>query len=369
MEWKELKTETILRYITGYPKHRFLCYLSTKTGKHIVSRPLGITLNITEKCNLQCKMCNIWNRDTEREELSRDDILRMVSDMNKWGIKRLNLSGGEPLLRKNIVFEVLSLCQKYGIETGMVSNGWLIDRKTADQLISLDIGRISISVDGIGNTHDNIRGVNGSFNKAMRAIDNINRSREELEKRCVIHINSVICNENLDELIDIIDTARRFNSIIWLQALHNSGLGEKDPLWIPEHRMNKLNEVMDKIIDIKKNEKGIIGNPSKELMFVKAYFKDYVVKRNGCYAAFDTISIDSFGNVLPCWCLKSVGNIKDKSIMSIWNSDTYRKTIIDMQKCTYPCMLNCHFTPGSLSSLFYDMIYIPATRGLRKIKV
>jgi len=371
MEWSELKTDRIIGYAINYPKHRLLCHVTAKTGKNIVPKPLGITLNITERCNLQCKMCRIWKRDIEKEELSENDILQVITDMKKWGINRLNLSGGEPLLRKNLVFKVLSLCQKYDIETGMVTNGWLLDEKTADQLVSLGIGRISISIDGIGSIHDNIRGVNGSFDKAVYAIDNINKAKEKLDKRCIIHINTVVCNENLDGLMSLVDMARHLKSIIWLQAFHNRDTERKlvkdikDPLWISGDRLEKLNDVMDKIIDIKRREKGIIGNPTKELMFIKKYFKDYDVERNECYAAFDNISIDSFGNVLPCWHWSSIGNIKDKDIISIWNSDIYRKTVLNMQKCTSPCILNCHFTPGSLNSLLYDMVYLPMRRMIR----
>lgn len=372
MEWSELKTDKILGYAFNYPKHRFLCCMTTKTGKHMVAKPLGVTLNITGKCNLRCKMCGIWARDIERDdELSEVDILQLISDMKKWGINRISFSGGEPLLRKDIVFKILSLCQKYGIETGMVTNGWLLDEKTADELISLGISRISISIDGMGKTHDNIRGVNGSFNRAIEAINNINRSKEKLGKKCVIHTNTVITNENLDELIALTDMARNHNSVIWFQAYDTGGIsakGKKDPLWIPEDRLNKLNEIIDKIIVIKRREKSVIGNPTKELKSIKTYFKNYNIERNECYAAFDNISIDSFGNVLPCWHWKSVGNIKDKDIRSIWNSDIYRKAIIDMQKCDNPCLLNCHFTPGSLDSLLYDMIYLPILRKMSKEK-
>lgn len=364
MEWKELKTKMILKYITGYPVHRSLCYLTTKTGKYMVSKPLGVSLNITERCNLRCKMCYTWRMNIEKEELSENNILQMISDMKKWGVDRLNISGGEPLLRKNAVYKVLSLCKEYGIQTGLVTNGWLLDKKTADQLMILDLSRLSVSIDGFGDVHDSIRGVKGSFDRAIDALNNINSSKDELEKSCVVHINSVICNENLDMLIDLIDLARRNNSINWFQALHSYDKRTEDPLWIPKHRLDKLNETIDKIIEIKKNEKGIIGNPTKELRSIKRYFKDYVVERDECYAAFDTISINSYGSVLPCWLWNNAGNIKDNDIISIWNSDVYKKSIMDMQKCKHTCMLNCHFAPGSLDSLLYDMVYIPIIRKI-----
>ena len=59
MEWKELKTKQVLEYGIKYPLHRLLCYLSAKTNKNLISNPLSVTLNITERCNLQCKMCEV----------------------------------------------------------------------------------------------------------------------------------------------------------------------------------------------------------------------------------------------------------------------------------------------------------------------
>lgn len=368
VEWKELKPRQILRYGLIYPKHRFLCYLSGKTKRNLVSKPLGITLNITEKCNLRCKMCYWWKKDLKSEELSEAEILRIVEEIKEWGVNRINLSGGEPLLRKNVVFKVLALCQEYGIETGMVTNGMLMDQNIADQLISLGLSRISISIDGIGNTHNNIRGINGSYDKAVEAIKMINISKEKMNENCIVHLNSVLCNQNLDELLDLVELARHLKSVIWFQAVHcydvNGTLIEdkENPLWIPKNTLNKLNEVVDRIIEIKKNESGIIGNPTKELNAFKKYFEGFRNQKQNCYAAFDTISIDSYGNVLPCWHWKSIGNINNMGIKSLWNSEKYEKILFEMQNCQLPCLLNCHFTPGSLGSLMYDMVYLPVMR-------
>lgn len=370
MEWNELKIGQILRHGFNYPRHRFLGYLSIKMNENYVPKPLGITLNVTEKCNLRCKMCYWWKKDLKGEELSEKDILGIIEDMKDWGVNRINLSGGESLLRKNIVFNVLSLCNEYGIETGLVTNGWLLDEKTADQLVMRGLARISISIDGIGNTHDNIRGIKGSYDKAIDAINNLNKSKERLNIKCVVHLNTVVCNENLDELLNLIELAKSLNCIIWFQAFHcyddNGKLvkDEKNSLWIPKDRLNKLNEILDKVIEIKMKESGIIGNPMDELRHMKKYFEDYNVKKVNCHAAFDALSIDSFGNVQPCWHRKSIRNIKEEGIRAIWESDEYKKTLISMQHCTLPCLLNCHFTPGSLGSLMYDMIYLPVRRVL-----
>ena len=371
MEWSELNPVYVIKYGMSYPIHRRLCYLSSKLNKNLVPHPLSININVTERCNLRCKMCHWWKNKFDRDELTDEELLNFVNDIHKWGVKRLNFGGGEPLLRKNTVFKLLHKCNEYGIDTGLVTNGWMVNQDTADKLISSKLGRVSISVDGLGETHDRIRGVKGSFDKVMNAIDNLNATREKFNNKCVIHINTVLCNENLDEILDLVQLAKNKKCIIWIQALHsyddegNPVKNLNDPLWIPNSRLDKLDLVIDTLIDIKKKESGVIGNPTLELKMMKEYFRNPVIKRNYCYAGFDAININSFGDIRPCWHWIAVGNIKEAKIWDIWKSETYTKNLMKMQKCKYPCLLNCHYTPGSLGSIIHDLIYLPV---MRKIK-
>lgn len=365
MEWNELNISQVLRYSISFPMHRLLTYLSIKTKRNFVSKPIGIALNITEKCNLKCEMCRWWRKDIEGEELSESEILQLITTIKAWGIRKINFSGGEPLLRKDVIFSALSLCKEYDIETSLVTNGWLLDENTTEKLLSLGLDRIGISVDGIGNMHDNLRGTVGAYNRAIDAINNVNTYKEKLNKNCIIHLNSVVCNKNLDELLKLAELAKYLKSIMWLQAVHcydnNGTLTTENQLWVAKSRLHTLDRTIDKLVKIKINEKGRIGNSIKELMYMKEYFYGSI-NRNNCYAPFDMMSIDSCGNVLPCWHRKGIGNIRNEDIKSIWNSDAYKNTMMDVQHCSFLCSLNCRFTPGSIYSIIHDMAYLPWRR-------
>ncbi len=137
---------------------------------------LTLTYEISRACNLRCRFCyNAWKMDdrAETEEISTRDSLRLLEKViDETGCSEITLSGGEPLLRKDI-FEIIRFVKKRGVKVALVTNGTLITKDVADKCISegVDVFQVSLLSDE-RDLHDNLA-CSEAFEKAIEGILNV----------------------------------------------------------------------------------------------------------------------------------------------------------------------------------------------------
>ncbi len=126
--------------------------------------------NLIRRCNLTCKHCYSISTDKDFPgELTTDEVLAVMDDLKAFRVPVLILSGGEPLLRRDI-FNVASHAKAMGFYVGLSSNGTLIDATTIDRIAECDFDYVGVSLDGIGATHDKFRQMPGAFDASLRGI-------------------------------------------------------------------------------------------------------------------------------------------------------------------------------------------------------
>ena len=129
---------------------------------------------ITRRCNLRCSHCITACGEAPDSEMSTEAALLAVKRMAELGCSRLMVTGGEPLVREDIL-TILKACKSRGIELGLLTNGFTVNRYIVSELSSL-ISSVGVSLDGAAErTHDTIRG-RGSFKKACRAILHLSKT-------------------------------------------------------------------------------------------------------------------------------------------------------------------------------------------------
>lgn len=140
--------------------------LSAVVGARLLGRavPLSLGWELTTACNGSCTYCAM--RQPDPAELSPSEALALVDQMGRAGTRMVSLSGGEPLLRRDLPAIVAALRAR-GITPSLNSNGFLLPRHVG---ILRQMARIEISLDGPAELHDAVRGP-GSFDKATRAIE------------------------------------------------------------------------------------------------------------------------------------------------------------------------------------------------------
>jgi MoaA/NifB/PqqE/SkfB family radical SAM enzyme len=140
----------------------------------VPERPIGAKLELTYHCNLRCGFCYT---DSPRRTLARtaemsdEQWRRVVGQAIELGLIEAVITGGEPLLRRELTLETVERLTAAGMMVTLNTNGWFLDAEAADRLAEAG-ARVHVSLDGASaELHDASRGVPGSWRRALEAID------------------------------------------------------------------------------------------------------------------------------------------------------------------------------------------------------
>ncbi|MEM5829515.1 MAG: radical SAM protein [Candidatus Aenigmatarchaeota archaeon] len=333
---EELSKSQIMKYLLSY----FTLFPFTK--------PLFINIGLTHRCNLRCKICETWKVWSKSEkELNLTELKNVVNEIGWWGDINISFAGGEPLIRKYELLECIKLAKKWKLVTHVTSNGQLIDRKTAEELVSSGLDYLQISLDGSKEkTNDYIRG-DGSYKKIIKAIKEVRRAKEKLNSNLKLSLTTVVTDKNLDELLYIVKLVEDFN-------LHEVSFNpynldtsyirskkyEEDEFWVKKKNIPKLKRICDELIKIKKKKKRI-GTPFFMLRMMPNYFEKRRKFKDGiCLAGFTYMYIKPNGDVDVCGKGPSL-NVRENSIKKIWYSLNFAKTRLKIMRCKRPCLMLC----------------------------
>jgi len=131
-----------------------------------------VVWNCTRRCNLKCVHC--YSRSENRKydgELATDEAVRMFEDLAAFGVPVVLFSGGEPLMRPDLM-TLLEKAVALGMRAVISTNGTLIDAGVATRLKTVGLSYVGVSLDGMREVNDKFRGVAGAFGRAMAGIRN-----------------------------------------------------------------------------------------------------------------------------------------------------------------------------------------------------
>lgn len=163
-------------------------------------------LELTLRCNENCFHCGSRCGDVRSDELSLQQYEELLNEVRREfpdRLPRICITGGEPMLRRD--FEaIVRMIHEMGFRWGMTSNGTLIDEKAARMLREAGMGTISISIDGLRETHDRCRRSPGAYDRAMRGIEALIREGgfHAVQVTTVIHKGNI---EELDAMFEVMD--------------------------------------------------------------------------------------------------------------------------------------------------------------------
>jgi len=173
--------------------------------EQVPERPIGGKLELTYHCNLRCDFCYT---DSPRRTLARtaemsdEDWLGIVEQAIELGVIEAVVTGGEPLLRRELTLEVVERLTSAGVMTVLNTNGWFADEEVADRLAATG-ARVHVSIDGVSaELHDASRGVPGSWRRAIAAIDML------LARGVRVQIVHVVTPRNEDTFGELLEQMR-----------------------------------------------------------------------------------------------------------------------------------------------------------------
>ena len=209
-----------------------------------------LALSVHSACNCRCVMCDIWKANADKREISAGDLSRHVDAIRRLHVQRVMLTGGEPLLHRNL-WALCSELQALRIRITLVTTGLLIDRHAAEIAASIDT--VVISLDGPRDVHDAIRRVKGGFDRLAAGVRTLreHHPRPRLIARCVLQ------RANASAIAETIDTASRlgFDELSFLAAdVSSSAFNRPDPwpaaraseIAVPAEELEALSKEIDR---------------------------------------------------------------------------------------------------------------------------
>lgn len=317
--------------------------------------PKSVQIELTNECNLRCKMCNRWKWAQEtkarKSELSTEDLLDLFEQLKELGTAHILLSGGEPLLRKD--FEVLlNYLNHTGISVTLITNGTYLPRSTAELLASTN-ATVIFSVDGSNqNIYSSIRG-RDFFDKVL---DNIRRMVEvkaqSQKSKIVMHF--VAQKANVSDMISYYNLCKALEvDVVSFSIAHGPHVAEHN-IGIDKSCIEVFKKNIVELEDYNKNQekptiliRDIIREcvtdniPLSDVMMGMPMLTKFKEKPVPCLAASYWALIDAWGDVYPCcyvyydnssysrykkertkFCL---GNICEQKFIKIWEGEKFNR--------------------------------------------
>jgi len=306
---------------------------------------------ITPKCNLDCIYCyNIWkqNTDYQQKELSLDKIIFLFEKLSKeTQIEGITISGGEPLLFKNL-FEVLMFLKQKNIKLGITTNGILLDNLLINKLIDSGISYFEISLDSLNIDNYNYLTNDNQLNKVKQSILNIKQHNVSLT------VSTIITAINLQDISNIIDLCFGFSvDFLSLNCFMPSGKGI-----INKEKLVPTNQQIKEILEIANCK----AQKYKQRINISVPIKDCIILHNiypnlnfgTCACGTKKWLIDSQGNLRICELNpKILGNLFEQNFQELKNSievkkfreQTFKKDCKQCNKfleCGGGCRFNLH---------------------------
>ncbi len=295
-------------------------------------RPI-VVWSTTRTCNLNCVHCYTdSDSKTYSGELTAEEGIKLIKDLAAFAVPSLLFSGGEPLMRKDLMRLIEEAAGK-GIRPVLSTNGTLIDRQTARDLKNAGIVYVGISLDGIEEVNDRFRGSKGAFSRAMNGFENCTAVGQRVGLRLTLTKRN---GSDLDRIFDFIE-AKRINRACFYHLVYSGRGGNLfgDDLTHREARnamdtiLRRTSDFFSRGLDIniltvdnhadgvylylKLSENG--SDRAKEVRTLLEW------NGGGAYSSGVGIAnIDFFGNVHPdqFWQDYSFGNVRERNFGDIW---------------------------------------------------
>jgi MoaA/NifB/PqqE/SkfB family radical SAM enzyme len=298
-------------------------------------RPTTIAVLLTELCNARCVHCDIWKNRGKEDSPTADQWKKFLWDLRRWlGFVQVTFTGGEALL-KPFTIGLVAYGSSIGLLVEQLTHGYWDDQSKIERLALARPWRVTISLDGIGETHTKIRGRVEFFEKTTTTLRTLARVRAERGLDFAILLKTVVMEHNLDDVCEVARFARQNGAGVFYQPIEQNYNTPEDPRWF-EHSDNfprdpgKAIAAVERLIQMKR-EGFPIANSYAQLEVMIPYFRDpekitvitrshTAHERRALCAALTMLQIQANGDVKICAGMKPVGNIKHTPIREIWEN-------------------------------------------------
>ncbi len=291
--------------------------------------PPFLVLFINSICNMKCEHCFYWRALNGRDDLSVEELFALSAELGP--IENLNLSGGEPFLRK----EFAQICRRFVDHNGVKqiyvpSNGYFTERTVAAVTATLkdsplELFVVELSLDGMPSFHDDFRGAKNAFTKAMETYDALAKIQES-DSRLKIHCISTATDVNIQQIREL--TAYLYERCPKMEH-HNLAIirGDRKNPTLAGPLLKEYEELYNYIRALwgprEEGRFGSIVEPMLQWAKIRTARESRQVV--ACTAGRLTGVVYANGDVSVCENHTPIGNLREKSFMTLWKSEAARE--------------------------------------------
>ena len=342
--------------------------------RHLV-KPRNAVLFLTYRCTSRCNTCTIWQREVnQQDELSLEDWQKFIDMIASTGIENVELFGGDVFLRKDVTIPLARYVKSKGIRTEIATNGHLLDWEMATGIVDAGVDCVYVSVDGVGKIHDEVRGVEGNFDRVETALQHLVSARGR-KKNPRIVCNCTISSLNVEHFEEVLSFASKVGAdsadFEYVGEINPESLAESaidglipTPYYVPQGRSLLLNEEQAVLLKHKLESIKALSEPldiEVTTINIDTLTIDNIVTgifpNKVCYMCKSLVTVDPSGNIMACPFFNNyyLGNFKEQPFDSIWNNERHiRFRKCQGQKkiamCEY-CILSVQRNPTAYQSL------------------
>ena len=336
-------------HLLGGAKEVFYSRFLSKSPK-----PFELSLMVTSKCNCNCDFC-FWKHHKDNNDMSLEEIQRIIKEAKQEGFLDTIFWGGEPLLRQDFT-EICKTSYDTGMYTKMATNGWFLqDNPEFGKYTDLAF----ISLDAIGEEHDKLRKLPGIYDKVINGIEyhKIHSPKMRIYICC-----TVSAKNDFEDLKEVAQYCKDADILLYFTVNKSNqdfkNWEGKDGLKEVEIEAEALSETFKKIKDLKKQ-----GYPIRN----SYYFMDYLIEKKNyyeCHWPQIATVIYSDGYILRCTDRKPMIDVKNRPLKEVLRSKEFIEVANVCKDCKLACVGNYALDASGLWRFDW-----PAIKSLAEIAI
>ena len=249
-------------------------------------RLMHLNLQVLYQCNFKCRICDFWKKEySKMPKLSLAQMEVITEKLRGVGPLIVSIGGGEPLIHRDLIGIIKLLARDHF--PVMICNGWYVTPEKARAMWQAGLHEISVSVDYADpKRHDEQRGKPGAFDRALRALDALHKTRTNRMQR--VHMISVVMDDNLDQIEPLIKLAKDIG-VTYLVTMYSSGRGKKEDIAARA-------DISRHLLDLRRRYPNFAAIRGYLSRFSQAASEGV----DPCFAGKNLFNIDCQGNVTRC---------------------------------------------------------------------
>ena len=304
-------------------------------GKRAFRGPFYVALDITRRCNIVCIGCGTHSSQTRKpspkdyadSDISFDIVEKLCKELPPLDTKEVVLIGeGEPFLHPRI-FDIIKAFKKASMNVKLLTNGTLIDKSNVQSILDsgLDTLKISLWANNLNEFTKCHPGIKEEiYHKIIDGINIISHAKSERKaKHPKIVLTQTINRNNYKSLKKRAELVQSLNCNGLSFAPYNDREGEFGELSLDD---KEVRDICKELLDIKNKLRPLKISHKIEKALLRFRLGEKGSTAFPCYVGWFHARVKADGTVLPCnSCFRSMGNLRNKSFVEIWNSDNYRE--------------------------------------------